>query len=55
VLGMRPCRLEAGQVITVEPGLYYPWLGGIRVEDVIVVTRKGCRRLSRFPVFLEIP
>ena len=54
-IGSRPARLEAGQVITVEPGLYYSWLGGIRIEDVVRVTRNGCRRLTRFPVFLEIP
>jgi Xaa-Pro aminopeptidase len=54
-LGMTPSRLESGQVITVEPGLYYPRLGGIRIEDVVVVERGGCRKLSRFPVFLEIP
>ena len=55
VLGTWPCRLQAGNVLAVEPGLYYRWLGGIRLEDVVVVTRKGCRKLSRFPVFLEIP
>ena len=47
--------LEAGQVLTIEPGLYYRNLGGIRIEDVIQVTRTGCRQLTRFPVFLEIP
>ena len=54
-LGHLPCRLEAGQVITIEPGVYYRDLGGIRVEDVVQVTRTGNRRLSRFPNFLEIP
>ena len=54
-LGRIPARLQAGQVVTVEPGLYYPDLGGIRIEDVVLVTRRGCRKLSRFPVFLEIP
>jgi len=54
-VGRLPGRLQAGQVITVEPGLYYPHWGGIRIEDVVQVTRHGCRKLSRFPVFLEIP
>jgi Xaa-Pro aminopeptidase len=54
-LGRIPGLLRAGQVITVEPGLYYPRLGGIRIEDVVEVTRNGCRKLSHFPVFLEIP
>jgi Xaa-Pro aminopeptidase len=54
-IGARPAMLEAGQVVTVEPGLYYPWLGGMRIEDVVLVTRGRCRKLTRFPVFLEIP
>lgn len=46
--------LEPGQVFTVEPGLYYPEIGGCRHEDVGVVTDKGFRVLSRFPKSLEI-
>lgn len=38
--------LEAGHVITIEPGLYYPDLGGIRIEDTVVVTPKGWRYLA---------
>jgi Xaa-Pro aminopeptidase len=38
--------LELGNIITVEPGLYYPGLGGIRIEDTIVVTAKGWRYLA---------
>ena len=41
--------LRAGQVITVEPGLYYPGLGGCRIEDVVVVQKQGAEILSRFP------
>ena len=47
--------LEAGQVITVEPGLYDPAWGGIRLEDVIVVEEGGYRNLTRAPLMLEIP
>jgi Xaa-Pro aminopeptidase len=46
--------LKDRQVVTVEPGLYYPGLGGVRHEDVVVVTKTGCRILSRFPKQVEI-
>ncbi|HSH38465.1 MAG TPA: Xaa-Pro peptidase family protein [Chthoniobacterales bacterium] len=46
--------LKQGQVLTVEPGLYYPGLGGIRIEDVAAVTEDGIRVLSRFEKRLEI-
>ncbi len=42
------------QVLTVEPGLYYPGLGGVRIEDVAVVTENGNRIISRFEKRLEI-
>lgn len=42
-------RLRKGQVITVEPGLYYPGLGGARVEDVVRVTTGGPELLSAHP------
>jgi len=46
--------LAAGHVVTVEPGLYYPELGGVRLEDVVLVTRNGARNLTRFEKQLEI-
>ena len=46
--------LRAGQVVTVEPGLYYPGVGGVRIEDLILITPKGHRNLTRFPKVLEI-
>jgi Xaa-Pro aminopeptidase len=47
--------LEKGMVITVEPGLYYYPIGGIRIEDTIAVTKTGIKNLTRFPKTLEIP
>lgn len=49
-----PHRLEPGHVVTVEPGLYYQRTGGVRIEDVVLVTTDGCRKLSHFPVSLEV-
>ncbi len=39
--------LQAGQVVTVEPGLYYPRWGAVRIEDLAVVKAGGCRNLTR--------
>jgi len=48
-----PKPLEAGNVVTVEPGLYYPDWGGIRLEDVVVVRKGSCECLNKFPTVLE--
>lgn len=40
--------LPADSVVTVEPGLYYPGLGGVRLEDMVLVQKKGCRNLTKF-------
>ena len=46
--------LKGGEVITVEPGLYYPEWGGVRLEDIIVLTKNGCDCLTKMENILEI-
>jgi Xaa-Pro aminopeptidase len=47
-------HLLAGHVVTVEPGLYYPGVGGVRLEDMAFVTTNGPRNLTKFEKVLEI-
>lgn len=46
--------LEAGDVITIEPALYYPDLGGIRIEDMVLVREEGAENLTDFSKKFEI-
>jgi len=46
--------LRTGHVVTVEPGLYYLGVGGVRLEDVVVVTPTGNRNLTDCPQFLKV-
>ena len=46
--------LRAGHVVTVEPGLYYPGVGAVRIEDLTVVTEDGYRNLTSYPKVLEV-
>lgn len=48
-------RLRAGNVVTVEPGLYYLGLGGCRIEDVVLVTKSGYQMLSDASYQWELP
>ncbi|MWV40941.1 Xaa-Pro peptidase family protein [Natrialba sp. INN-245] len=46
-------ELEAGHVITIEPGIYDPAVGGVRIEDLVVVTAEGYDNLTDYRVALE--
>lgn len=47
-------KFKAGQAMTVEPGLYYPETGGVRIEDLVIITSTGVKNLTRTPRFLQI-
>ncbi len=53
-IGASEARLCGGHVVTVEPGLYYVGMGGVRLEDVVLVTKNGNLNLTTYPKFLEI-
>jgi Xaa-Pro aminopeptidase len=46
--------LDPGNVVTIEPGIYLEGLGGIRIEDLVVVNADGCEVLSRFTKDLTV-
>lgn len=53
-IGARDETLPEGAVVTVEPGLYYAGVGGVRLEDMVLVKKDGCENLTLFPKELEI-
>jgi Xaa-Pro aminopeptidase len=51
---MRRNKLQPGMVVTVEPGIYLPGWGGVRLENMVVVEEKGCTILNRDKTFLDL-
>jgi Xaa-Pro aminopeptidase len=45
--------LRTGDVVTVEPGLYRQGFGGVRLEDLVLVTAAGAENMTRYPYDLE--
>jgi Xaa-Pro aminopeptidase len=52
-LGRAPGSLVAGDIVTLEPGLYRHGYGGVRLEDLALVTEDGCENLTSFPYDLQ--
>jgi len=46
--------LEPGMIVTVEPGIYIPSWGGVRIEDMVVITSDGCEILTKSPKMLRV-
>ena len=46
--------LSAGNIVSAEPGIYIPGVGGIRIEDTVLITEDGCERLTDFPRELTV-
>lgn len=53
LLDIKGPALLAGEALTVEPGLYRQDLGGVRIEDMVIVTQDGCENLNHLPDGLD--
>lgn len=52
--GKNPLPIQEGMCFTIEPGIYVPDAGGVRIEDEIFVTKKGAEILTSYPKELQI-
>ena len=46
--------LATGNVVTIEPGIYIPRLGGVRIEDDVVITNGSCEVITKSPKYLIV-
>lgn len=53
-VGSYDCKVEDGFVMSVEPGLYYKGIGGVRIEDLVFVGKSGAKILASYPKRLEV-
>lgn len=47
-------QLDEGMCYTIEPGIYMPHIGGVRIEDMIYITKNGAESLTKFPKHLQV-
>jgi Xaa-Pro aminopeptidase len=52
--GEKKRKLEPGMVISVEPGVFVPGVGGVRIEDNYIITETGCEKISKMPYEIEL-
>ncbi len=53
-LSLEPTPMLPNAVIAIEPALYYPRIGGVRIENNIVITKKGSRGITKLPRILDV-
>lgn len=53
-IGPKGGNICSGQVVTIEPGIYKPEIGGVRIEDLVSITEDGYKNLTDYPKYLEV-